>query len=206
MLTRPSQPLPLSNRASDHLERFLAQGTSTLPREDRQTIRRSRGFGLVQRDRDFDNHLDLEAIYHHRPSEWVALGERDWGSGGVELLAIPTNSEFNDNIAAYWVPDLPFMAGDERQYRYRLITFNDRLDTQTLAQVARTRNGWDALPGQSDPPPRSQRRFRWRCAPAIWTAMATSTSSRSRSKTTASSGGPMTAPAGSVRRSRSPRH
>ena len=118
-----------------------------------------RGFGLVQRDRDFDNYLDLEANYHRRPSEWVAVGEGDWGSGGVELLAIPTNSEFNDNIAAYWVPDLPFMAGDERQYRYRLITFNDRLDTQTLAHVERTRIGWDALPGQSDPPPRSQRRF-----------------------------------------------
>ena len=59
-----------------------------------------RGFGLVQRDRDFDNYLDLEANYHRRPSEWVAFGDGDWGSGGVELLAIPTDSEFNDNIAA----------------------------------------------------------------------------------------------------------
>ena len=38
-----------------------------------------RGFGLVQRDRDFDNYLDLEANYHRRPSEWVALGEGDLG-------------------------------------------------------------------------------------------------------------------------------
>ena len=121
--------------------------------------RTPRGFGLLQRDREFDSYLDLEANYHRRPSEWVAVDEGDWGSGGVELLVIPTDSEFNDNIAAYWVPDEPFMAGDNRHYRYRLIAFDSRLDAQTLAQVDRTRLGWDALPGQSDPPPRSQRQF-----------------------------------------------
>ena len=118
-----------------------------------------RGFGLLQRDRDFDNYLDLEANYHRRPSEWVALGEGDWGRGGVELLAIPTGSEFNDNIAAYWVPDPPFMAGDERRYRYRLMTFDSRLEAQTLAQVERTRIGRDALPGQSASSGPSQRRI-----------------------------------------------
>jgi glucans biosynthesis protein len=117
------------------------------------------GFGLVQRDRDFDNYLDLETNYHRRPSEWVALGEGDWGSGVVELLAIPADSEFNDNMAAYWVPDQPFMAGDERRYRYRLMTFDSRLETQTLAAVERTRIGRDALPGQSASSPPSQRRI-----------------------------------------------
>ena len=117
-----------------------------------------RGFGLVQRDRDFDNYLDLETNYHRRPSEWVALGEGDWGSGGVELLAFPTGSEFNDNIAAYWASDEPFIAGDERRYRYRLTAFDSRLETQTLAEVERSRIGRDALPGQGDPAPPSQRR------------------------------------------------
>jgi glucans biosynthesis protein len=117
------------------------------------------GFGLAQRERDFDNYLDLEAQYHRRPSEWVLVEDGDWGSGGVELLEIPTQSEFNDNVAAYWVPDEPFLAGEERHYRYKLITFDGRLGSQALAQVERTRVGWDALPGQADPPPRSQRRF-----------------------------------------------
>ena len=116
-----------------------------------------RGFGLVQRERDFDSYLDLEANYHRRPSEWVEIHEGDWGSGGVELLVIPTGSEFNDNIAAYWVPDEPMMAGDERRYRYSLVTFDDRLEEQTRAQVERTRIGRDALPGEADPPPPSQR-------------------------------------------------
>jgi glucans biosynthesis protein len=125
------------------------------------------GYGLVQRDRDFGSFMDLEAQYHRRPSEWVAI-EGGWGRGAVELVEIPTNSEFNDNIVAYWRPDEPFRAGEERRYRYRLVTFDDRLDSgprpggpvdgQTLGQVARTRIGWDALPGEADPPPRSQRR------------------------------------------------
>ena len=118
-----------------------------------------RGFGLLQRDRSFASYLDLEANYHRRPSEWVAVNEGDWGRGGVELLAIPTRSEFNDNIAAYWVPDQPFLAGDARRYRYRLMTFDSRLETQTLAQVERTRVGRDVLPGQNAPGPPGQRQF-----------------------------------------------
>ena len=55
--------------------------------------------------------------------------------------------------------DQPFRAGEERVYRYRLVTLDRRLDSQTLAQVERTRIGWVALPGETDPPPRTQRRF-----------------------------------------------
>jgi glucans biosynthesis protein len=118
-----------------------------------------RGFGLVQRDRQFERYLDVEANYHRRPSEWVVPGAGDWGTGRVELLSYSTVSEFNDNIAAYWVPDRSFRAGDERRYAYRLMMFDDRVETQTLAHVQRTRIGWDALPGEREPPPRSQRRF-----------------------------------------------
>jgi glucans biosynthesis protein len=116
------------------------------------------GFGLAQRARNFDQYLDLETSYHRRPSEWVERVGGDWGVGGVELLEAPTDSEFSDNVAVSWVPDRPFRAGDERYYEYRLVTFNNRLDHQTLAQVQRTRIGWDALPGAAAPPPVSQRR------------------------------------------------
>jgi len=136
---------PLSNRR-------LARTTSLRDIEPR-------GFGLVQRARDFDSYLDLEALYHRRPSHWVHPVEGDWGGGGVELLELPTNSEFRDNIAIAWVPDAPFQAGQERHYSYRLTTFDKRLDEQTLAQVERTGIGRDALPGEASPVPRSQRRF-----------------------------------------------
>lgn len=63
-----------------------------------------RGFGLMQRDRNFDHYQDLEAIYHKRPSAWVSP-EGDWGKGRIELIQIPTDSEFNDNMVAFWVPE-----------------------------------------------------------------------------------------------------
>ena len=127
------------------------------------------GFGLVQRTRDFDGYLDLEAQYHRRPSLWVDIDEA-WGGGGVELLEIPTTSEFNDNVVAYWVPDSDPRAGDEVTVRYRLVTFDselgrgdlagsaDDLPLRSVAAVARTSIGWDALPGAAEPPPRSHRR------------------------------------------------
>lgn len=118
-----------------------------------------RGFGLLQRDRDFENYLDAEARYDLRPSEWVALGDGDWGQGGVELVEIPSNSEINDNIVAYWVPEAPFRAGDERRYQYRLSTFGAGPMHPDLAYVVRTRNGWGAAPGQPNPPPPAVRRF-----------------------------------------------
>lgn len=122
------------------------------------------GFGLVQRHRDFEDYLDLEALYHRRPSVWVEAIEgptegSGWGVGGVELVEIPSASEANDNIVASWVPDAPFRAGDARRYRYRLTTFGNRLEAQTLLQVMRSRSGWDALPGAAAPPPRTRRRF-----------------------------------------------
>lgn len=118
-----------------------------------------RGFGLVQRDRDFASYLDLEAQYHRRPSVWVEVGDGEWGAGGVQLVELPSPSEFNDNIVASWVPDDGMEAGESRSFGYRLITFDARLPGQTLQPVVRTRVGWDALPGQADPPPRTRRRI-----------------------------------------------
>lgn len=118
-----------------------------------------RGFGLFQRNRDFDAYLDMEARYERRPSKWVEPLDGDWGSGGVELVEIPTPSEVNDNIVAYWVPDATFRAGQERHFRYRVSTLTDRHNDQRVARVVRMRQGWGAVPGQENPPPRSVRHF-----------------------------------------------
>jgi periplasmic glucans biosynthesis protein len=65
-----------------------------------------KGFGLMQRDRAPSSYEDPEALYERRPSAWVEpVGA--WGAGRVELVQIPTPDETNDNIVAYWVPDLP---------------------------------------------------------------------------------------------------
>lgn len=62
-----------------------------------------RGFGLLQRDRNFDSYQDLEAHYHQRPNLWIEP-RGDWGPGRLELVEIPTPNEMHDNIVAYWVP------------------------------------------------------------------------------------------------------
>ncbi|HEX2278840.1 MAG TPA: glucan biosynthesis protein, partial [Candidatus Tectomicrobia bacterium] len=78
-----------------------------------------RGFGLLQRHRSFEDYQDLEAHYERRPSLWVeAIG--DWGSGVVQLVEIPSNSEANDNVVAFWRPSQPLAAQAEYRFTYRL--------------------------------------------------------------------------------------
>ncbi len=117
-----------------------------------------KGFGLAQRDREFNNYLDTEAHYHARPSFWVKpIG--DWGKGHVELVEIPTDTETNDNIVSYWVPEKPLKAGESMSFNYSLETFNSTVAEQSKASVLRTRIGSAALPGEQNPPPKSHRQF-----------------------------------------------
>ncbi|HEX5508685.1 MAG TPA: glucan biosynthesis protein G, partial [Pseudolabrys sp.] len=62
-----------------------------------------RGFGLMQRERDFFAYDDLESHFEKRPSLWVEpIG--DWGEGNAQLVEIPTKEEIHDNIVAFWRP------------------------------------------------------------------------------------------------------
>ncbi|EAR21714.1 glucan biosynthesis protein [Nitrococcus mobilis] len=118
-----------------------------------------RGFGLAQRDRNFNHYLDLETHFEAHPSLWVTPRSGDWGKGAVQLVEIPTGEEINDNIVAFWVPDIPFKAGEQRNYNYRLETFTSAPATEALARVKRTRIGWGAVPGAPQKPARSERQF-----------------------------------------------
>lgn len=118
-----------------------------------------RGFGLLQRDRDFDHYQDAEALYHRRPGFWVEPLEGDWGSGALQLVEIPSPDETNDNVVAYWVSEQAVAAGDSRRYRYRLRTVADLEPAHGLARVVATRNGWGWIPGSQDPPPKQLRQF-----------------------------------------------
>jgi glucans biosynthesis protein len=78
-----------------------------------------RGFGLLQRRRAFADYQDLEARYERRPSLWVeAIG--DWGEGAVQLIEIPSKSEWNDNVVAFWRPSHTLPAQAEYRFTYRL--------------------------------------------------------------------------------------
>jgi len=116
------------------------------------------GFGMMQRDRDFNNYLDTEAKYEKRPSFWIKP-DGAWGKGRVEVVEIPSDSEANDNMVAYWVPDEPMKAGDSREFQYTLRTLDGEVPEQTVARVLRTRTGWGAVAAQGNPPPKSKRQF-----------------------------------------------
>jgi glucan biosynthesis protein len=99
-----------------------------------------RGFGLVQRNRDFSTYQDLEARYHRRPSAWVRpLG--DWGRGEVRLVEIPSDSEANDNVVAYWRPERGLKAGEEFEFSYRLSWPDDVPGRRRTSRVVRSAGG-----------------------------------------------------------------
>jgi glucans biosynthesis protein len=116
------------------------------------------GFGLMQRERDFNRYLDTEAQYHRRPSQWVAPLD-DWGPGRVELIEIPTPDETHDNIVAYWVADEPLDAGESRRLHYRTHTLNTQPEAHALGHAIRTRHGSAGVPGQADSSTKNQRQF-----------------------------------------------
>lgn len=99
-----------------------------------------RGFGLVQRTRDFDAYQDAEARYDLRPSCWIAARGL-WGEGQVALVEIPVQNEFNDNIVAFWQPAQALEAGKRHDFAYDL-TFAMDVPAQTpVARVVDTLSG-----------------------------------------------------------------
>lgn len=98
-----------------------------------------KGFGLIQRERDFEAYQDAEAHYNRRPSLWVEPAD-EWGAGHVELVEIPSQREINDNIVAFWQPATPIPAGGSVSYKYRLRFTDEPLD-DSLARVVATRVG-----------------------------------------------------------------
>lgn len=106
------------------------------------------GFGLMQRKRQFEDFQDVEARYEKRPSVWIKPQD-DWGQGHIELIEIPTDREFNDNIVAYWQPKQPLLKGESHTYKYTMRWSADPVDlrpshnkvTHRQAHVVATRSG-----------------------------------------------------------------
>lgn len=107
-----------------------------------------RGFGLMQRDRDFSRYEDLEARYERRPSAWVKPAG-SWGPGRVELVQIPSPDETNDNIVAYWVPDTPPVPGQPWDVGYSVLWQKDQDARPPNAWVLQTRRGHGYVRRQS---------------------------------------------------------
>ena len=99
-----------------------------------------RGFGLLQRDRNFHAYEDPEASYELRPSVWMEpIGS--WGAGRVELVQLSTPDETNDNIVAYWVPAQAPVVGESLEFSYRLFWQGNEMQRPPGAWVVQTRAG-----------------------------------------------------------------
>jgi len=117
-------------------------------------VENPRGFGLMQRDRDYDHYQDTEAVYHSRPSVWVET-KGEWGRGHVELVEIPSPSERNDNLVAYWTPAVSPEAGQSLDFEYRM-HFGLNPEARLLGgRALATRIG----AGGTDVPDHSRRKF-----------------------------------------------
>ncbi len=97
-----------------------------------------RGFGLMQRDRDFGHFEDIETRQELRPSVWVEP-RGDWGAGAVRLVEIPTDSELVDNIVAFWVPAEPPAPGGALSFAYTLWWYMDDPARPPAGRVTATR-------------------------------------------------------------------
>lgn len=106
-----------------------------------------RGFGLLQRDRNFDHYQDDGVWYDRRPSLWVEP-RNEWGRGSVQLVELPTVDETYDNIVAYWNPEAKPQPGQELLYAYRLHWGRKLPVAPKQATVVATRTGIGGIVGQ----------------------------------------------------------
>lgn len=116
-----------------------------------------RGFGLLQRDRNFDHYQDDGVFYEKRPSLWVEP-KGDWGKGAVQLVEIPTVDETFDNIVAFWNPAEPAQPGKEMLLSYKLHWGGVPPALPPLATAQATRTGLGGVIGSK------RSRFSWRFA------------------------------------------
>ncbi|WP_235504037.1 MULTISPECIES: glucan biosynthesis protein G [unclassified Acidovorax] len=99
-----------------------------------------KGFGLMQRDRQWASYEDVEARYERRPSAWVRP-LNDWGPGRVELVQLNTPDETHDNIVAYWVPAQLPAPGQPLEFAYELSWQGDEQQRPPGGWVTQSRRG-----------------------------------------------------------------
>ena len=107
-----------------------------------------RGFGLLQRDRNFDHYQDDGAFYDRRPNLWVEP-KGTWGAGRVMLFAFPTGGETTDNINCFFVPSARMRAGQRLQFDYRLTWTSD---DPSVAGTAHAIDWWVGSAGRPGGP------------------------------------------------------
>jgi glucans biosynthesis protein len=111
-----------------------------------------KGFGLLQRDRDFAHYQDLNSKYNVRPSAWVTPGE-GWGKGEVHLAQLNSNDFNTDNVILFWHPEKPVKAGDHLEVTYTIDYYMNDATRPPLAYCKQTLINNPAPPPPAPPAP-----------------------------------------------------
>ncbi|TXH06134.1 MAG: glucan biosynthesis protein D [Nevskiaceae bacterium] len=151
-----SDGLSINNGASEWIWRPLTNPAGV--RVNAYVDENPRGYGLLQRDRNFDHYQDDGVFYDRRPSLWVEPKSGAWGRGAVQLIELPAPDETYDNIVAYWNPAAKPQPGQELLYSYRMYWGAQMPAASPLGQVVATRTGIGGVVGQK------RQYFSWRFA------------------------------------------
>jgi glucans biosynthesis protein len=117
-----------------------------------------RGFGLIQRDRQFAHYQDIELNYEERPSYWIEP-EDDWGEGRVELVELATKDETFDNIIVAFVPNEAAEAKKSFNFAYRMRALTDALTLHRLGYTLNTFSAPAYALGAGEAVNKNSRRF-----------------------------------------------
>ena len=101
-----------------------------------------RGFGLMQRDRDFASYQDLFVAHHRAPSIWNEPLS-DWGEGSVQLIELRADADGADNVVALWEPAQKPAPLQPYRYAYRQSWTLDVDAKLSANRVIATRAGRD---------------------------------------------------------------
>ncbi|MDA8363032.1 MAG: glucan biosynthesis protein [Gammaproteobacteria bacterium] len=110
-------------------------------------LRDPRGFGLMQRARRAQDYRVLGMHYENRPSVWVRP-EGSWGSGHLLLVELPSDSQSNDNISAFWVPGRQAPPGQPFAFRYRIVWSGATPSGAKFGYVSSSRYSYNARLGR----------------------------------------------------------
>lgn len=102
--------------------------------------RNPKGFGLLQRQRNFSAYQDVDGRFGDRPSIWVEP-QGDWGEGAVDLIELPSQSQIYDNVVAFWRPRNALAENAAHSFRYRLYWGWEPPIRSTKAQIVQTLTG-----------------------------------------------------------------
>lgn len=115
---------------------------ASVMRHQRFTANNIRGFGLLQRDRDFASYQDIFNHYHQVPSVWIEP-QGLWGEGDVHLVELSTHAEGLDNIVAFWEPKAKPQPMQPFRFGYTLYWTRETDRTLSENKVVATRIGAD---------------------------------------------------------------